>query len=100
MQSAANGLKDALSQIVFKNSTVPLVSNVTGSAISDSENFDQELVNQVTNPVLWVDSVQTMKNYGIDTLIEFGPGKILSGLAKRIDREITTRNIGSIADMK
>ena len=99
MQSAANGLKEALSKVFFQNSSVPLVSNVTGLAISDSKKFDQELVDQVTNPVLWVNSVQTMQNNGVDTLIEFGPGKILSGLARRIDREITTRNIGTISDM-
>ena len=99
MQSAANGLKEALSKVFFQNSSIPLVSNVTGLAISDSKKFDQELVDQVTNPVLWVNSVQTMQNNGVDTLIEFGPGKILSGLARRIDRAITTRNIGTISDM-
>jgi len=99
MQSAANGLKDALGKVLFQNSSVPVISNVTGLKISDSKNFDQELLDQVTNPVLWVDSIQTMKKNGVDTLIEFGPGKILSGLTKRIDREITTRNIGTISDM-
>ena len=99
MQSAATGLKDALGKVLFQNPSVPVISNVTGLKISDSKNFDQELLDQVTNPVLWVDSIQTMKNNGVDTLIEFGPGKILSGLARRIDREITTRNIGTISDM-
>ena len=67
--------------------------------ISDPETFGQELTDQITKPVLWVDSVKTMQNNGVNTLIEFGPGKILSGLARRIDREITTRNIGAISDM-
>ena len=99
MQSAAEGLTDTLKKTLFQKSSIPLVSNVTGSVISDPVTFGQELIDQITKPVLWVDSVKTMQNNGVNTLIEFGPGKILSGLARRIDREITTRNIGAISDM-
>ena len=57
------------------------------------------LVSQVTSPVLWAASVQHMQQAGVTTLIEFGPGRVLSGLARRIDRDLTTVNIGAAGDL-
>ena len=58
-----------------------------------------ELVDQVTMPVLWADSVAAMQAAGVTTLIEFGPGRVLGGLARRIDRSLETRNIGTAEDL-
>ena len=67
--------------------------------MTDASGFAAELVDQVTNPVLWADSVTAMQAAGVTTLIEFGPGRVLSGLARRIDRSLETRNIGTAEDL-
>ncbi len=100
MATAAEGLRSALEGVAFTNPRTPVVSNVTATAMTDASGFADELVDQVTKPVLWADSVATMQAAGITTLIEFGPGRVLGGLARRIDRSLETRNIGTADDLK
>jgi len=100
MATAAVGLRSALEGVAFTDPRTPVVSNVTATVMTDASGFADELVDQVTKPVLWADSVATMQGAGITTLIEFGPGRVLGGLARRIDRSLKTRNIGTAEDLK
>jgi len=99
MQTAADGLRAALADVEFKQPRTPIISNVTATPLEDPASFSTELVDQVTNPVLWAASVQCMQQAGVTTLIEFGPGRVLGGLARRIDRELTTISIGTASDL-
>ena len=99
MAGAAQGLRGALEGVSFADPRMPVISNVTATPMSDPAGFATELVDQVTMPVLWADSVAAMQAAGVTTLIEFGPGRVLGGLARRIDRSLETRNIGTAEDL-
>lgn len=99
MQSAADGLREALEGVEFKQPRTPVISNVTATPLEDPATLATELVDQVTNPVLWAASVKCMQEAGVTTLIEFGPGRVLGGLARRIDRGLKTINIGTAGDL-
>jgi [acyl-carrier-protein] S-malonyltransferase len=99
MQTAADGLRAALADLRFALPRTPVVSNVSAEPIKDPADIPDELVSQVTSPVLWARSVQYMRDAGVTTLIEFGPGRVLTGLARRIDRDLVTRNIGTVDDL-
>jgi [acyl-carrier-protein] S-malonyltransferase len=90
----------ALSQVTMKPPVVPLVANVTASQTRDPEEIRKLLVAQVTGTVRWRESVLAMKAAGIDTMIEAGAGKVLAGLAKRIDKEILATSLQTPADIE
>ncbi|MDA8637357.1 ACP S-malonyltransferase [Rhodospirillales bacterium] len=100
MAPAAEVMADALSKVDVSAPVVPLIANVTAGPVSDPAEIQRLLVEQVTGMVRWRESVETMKTMGVDTLIEVGSGKVLSGLARRIDRELTATNVGSPADVE
>ena len=79
---------------------VPLVSNVLASELSDPASIKQRLVEQVTGLVRWRESVHYMKSRGVDVLVECGTGKVLSGLVKRIDKEMTGLALNTPADIE
>ena len=89
MQPAADAMKAALEQVTLMPPRVPLVANVLASEISDPTAIKQRLVEQVTGLVRWRESVQYMKSQGVEALVECGTGKVLSGLVKRIDKDMT-----------
>jgi len=99
MQSAADGLRVALNGVTFQEPRTPVISNVSATPLGSAADIADELVSQVTSAVLWAASVQRMQEAGVTTLIEFGPGRVLSGLARRIDRDLKTITIGSAADL-
>ncbi len=96
MQSAANALADSLGALVWHQPSVPVVSNVTALPVTSASEFAELLKRQVVSPVLWEDSIQQMVSDGVDTFIEIGPGNVLSGLIKKIDKSVTCYNINSI----
>ena len=100
MAPAAEVMADALSKVDVSAPVVPLIANVTAGPVSDPAEIQRLLVEQVTGMVRWRESVETMKTMGVDTLIEVGSGKVLSGLARRIERELTATNVGSPADVE
>ena len=79
---------------------VPLVANVLASEVSDPAAIKQHLVEQVTGLVRWRESVQYMKSKGVEALVECGTGKELSGLVKRIDKEMTGQALNTPADIE
>ncbi|MCK9485116.1 MAG: ACP S-malonyltransferase [Dehalococcoidia bacterium] len=95
MQTAADGMRDVLAAVAFTDPRIPVVSNVTTRPLTSGEALPEELATQITSPVLWADSVRTMQAQGITQVVEFGPGKVLSGLVRRIDRAVGSRNIGT-----
>jgi len=88
MQPASESLAEALNQTEFSVPDVPVVNNVDAKIETNPEIIRQKLITQLYSPVLWVDSVQTIVDAGIDTVIECGPGKVLSGMNKRIHRKL------------
>jgi [acyl-carrier-protein] S-malonyltransferase len=88
MKPAAERLAGDLEQIEFAPAAVPVVQNVNAEIATDAGNIRQNLLGQLYQPVLWVDSVRLIRRGGVRTLVECGPGKVLSGLIKRIEPEI------------
>lgn len=89
MTPAAEKLGAVLAQLLLTEGAVPLIGNVTADVVAVSD-LQQELVAQVYSPVRWEESVRKMLDLGVDTFIECGPGKVLSGLVKKVDRSVTT----------
>jgi [acyl-carrier-protein] S-malonyltransferase len=100
MQPAADAMRGALEKVTLETPRVPLVANVLASEVTNPEAIKQRLVEQVTAMVRWRESVQYMKSQGVDTLVECGTGKVLSGLVKRIDREMTALALNTPADIE
>ena len=99
MGPAAEAMEAALAEVEISAPTVPLVSNVKAEAVSDPDEIRRLLVEQVTGRVRWRESVLWMAGQGVGEIIEIGAGKALSGMVRRIDKEIATRNVGSPADV-
>ncbi|MCB1661769.1 MAG: ACP S-malonyltransferase [Pseudomonadales bacterium] len=98
MRPAAEQLAQALSHITIKQPLIPVVQNVSAAALTDSELIKQALVEQLYRPVLWVDCVNTLTANGVERVIECGPGKVLTGLNKRINRQLELAAIGDLAN--
>ncbi|NKE05308.1 ACP S-malonyltransferase [Mesobacillus selenatarsenatis] len=90
MKPAAEKFESILENIEIKNGVVPVIGNVTAEPMTDASEFKKRLVEQLYSPVLWEDSVAKMLELGVDTFIEIGPGKVLSGLVKKVDRSAKT----------
>lgn len=93
MQPAADRLSSFLEQVTVHSLSAPVVTNVEASPNSDDSRVRGLLVTQVCAPVLWMQSVESMVDLGVTRCIEIGPGKVLSGLVKRIHKDITLYNI-------
>ena len=100
MQPAADRMREALADVSIAPPVVPLIANVTAKAVSDPETLRGLLVDQVTGMVRWRESVLGMQALGVTGLVEVGAGKVLSGLARRIDRELEAIAIGTPADVE
>lgn len=100
MQPAAEAMAEALATVAFHAPRVPLVGNVTAEASSDPDAIRARLVEQVTGRVRWRESVAWMAAHGVTETWEIGAGKALSGMVKRIERGIETRNIGTAAEVR
>ncbi|SEW20834.1 [Acyl-carrier-protein] S-malonyltransferase [Aliiroseovarius sediminilitoris] len=99
MQPAAEAMAEALSHVEMKSPVVPLVSNVRARAISDSTTIRSLLVEQVTGAVRWRESVAWMAEQGVTEIWEIGAGKALSGMIRRIAKDIETRAVGTPDDV-
>ena len=100
MAPAAAVMQEALAATAIAAPVVPLIANVTAGPVSDPASIRARLVEQVTGLVRWRESVLAMKALGVDSLVELGAGKVLAGLAKRIDREMTAVSIQGPADIE
>lgn len=97
---AADVMQEALEGVDITSPVVPLIANVTAEPIQDAAEIRRLLVKQVTSTVRWRESVLAMKARGVDTLVEVGAGKVLSGLARRIDRDLAAMSVGTPEDIE
>lgn len=93
MESAAGRLEEALRQARIEPPQTPVVHNVDADTHSDPAEIRDVLVRQLYNPVLWVDTVRALVRLGVETIIEAGPGKVLTGLGRRIERSVPTLGV-------
>ncbi|WP_207459554.1 ACP S-malonyltransferase [Azospirillum sp. SYSU D00513] len=100
MQPAADAMAEALASVTISAPAVPLVANITAAPVSDPNEIRRLLVEQVTGMVRWRESVLFMKEQGVETLVEVGAGKVLAGLTKRIDKELSAVSIQGPADVE
>ena len=85
-----------LKEIHFKDAKIPIVNNVRNEIQDKAESFQESLLNQIDNTVLWKSSIQKMRQKGVKKFLEFGEGKILTSLLKRIYKEAIFTNIDSL----
>ncbi len=100
LTQAGADLKEVLEQVEISNLEIPYVTNVTAKYVNDSSEICELLAEQVSSSVRWEQSVREMIAQGVDTFVEIGPGKTLSGFMKKIDRSIKVYNIETIEDME
>jgi [acyl-carrier-protein] S-malonyltransferase len=100
MQPAQERLAADLGNLKFKAMQLPLVKNIDGEVTRDAEQARQALVSQVTGAVQWVRSMQTLVAQGVQTFIEVGPGKVLCGLMRQIDRSQTCLNVEDVVSLE
>ena len=87
----------AIEATTFNPPSCPIYQNVTARAVSDAAEIQKNLISQLTAPVKWTQSVQAMIQDGAISFIEVGPGKVLQGLVKKIDREANTESAAPIS---
>ena len=100
MGKATEVMKKEFEDINFKQSNISLISNVTADKILDIADLKNLLINQIEKKVRWRESIINMIKYGVDQFIEIGPGKVLSGLVKRIDKNVKITSINSQSDIE
>jgi [acyl-carrier-protein] S-malonyltransferase len=96
MASAAAKLEQVLAGMSFRKPGVPVVSNVTGQPHGEPDAIKQAMVRQVTSSVQWVAGIEWFKQNGVTEYVECGPGKILNGLIKRIDKDAAVQNVQDV----
>ena len=94
MEPAIEGLKNAVAGLTFNKPLMPVIANVTAQPLTTAEAIKDELIRQLCNGIQWQRSIEYMVDNGVTTFIEIGPGKVLSGLVKRISKEVNTLNVG------
>ncbi|EPX80174.1 ACP S-malonyltransferase [Litoreibacter arenae] len=100
MEPAARAMAEALQEVDIKDPSVPLVANVRASSVNDGATIRTLLVEQITGSVRWRESVEYMGAQGVTEIWEVGAGKALSGMIRRINRDIATRAVGTADDVK
>lgn len=93
MKPAASELRQVLDGLDMKDARIPVIANVSANPMTTAEEIKENLIEQLYSPVLWEDSVVKMIDLGVDTFIEIGPGKVLSGLIKKVNRSVKTYSI-------
>lgn len=100
MRPASQSLSHVLSAAFLKDALVPVVSNVTAKSETHASQFQELLVRQLYSPVLWEQSIREMINLGVTVFVEIGPGKVLSGLVRKIDRSVQTLPVFDVASFE
>jgi [acyl-carrier-protein] S-malonyltransferase len=100
MQPAADKMRDALAAVTIRPPAVPVVANVTAAEVSEPEMIRRLLAEQITARVRWRESVLAFRVLGVGTTVEFGGAKVLTGMVKRIDKELQTVTLDTPADIE
>jgi len=93
MTEASNRLATVLGPMRFESPTVPVVNNADAMLLTSGDKIKTSLIKQLNSPLLWEDSIRNMVGNGVDTFVEVGPGRVLSGLIKRIDSAVRILNV-------
>lgn len=99
MEPAAEKLKAELAAVEIKSPAVPVVSNVAAKYVGTADEIRDLLVRQLTNSVMWEDSMRFMISEGMTDAVEVGPGRVLSGLLAKTDRSVSVRNVAALTDL-
>ncbi|MDN3639735.1 ACP S-malonyltransferase [Simiduia curdlanivorans] len=100
MRPAADKLAEFIMATTFNAPTIPVVHNVNAKTELDPEKIKQLMIEQIYSPVLWVDCVNSLASLGATQLVECGPGAVLAGLAKRIDKSLSAATTGSVDEFE
>ncbi len=100
MDSAKDGMDQYLSKIQVSDPSVPVIANVTAEAVTKAVEIKDLLIRQITSPVRWSQTMQYLLEQEVTSIIEIGPGKVLTGMAKRDMRPEKSQNIDSLADVE
>ena len=100
MEPAAKRLAEVLDSITIADAQVPVVANVDGNIEIAAADIKTALVKQAASPVRWIDCTHTMVTFGAKVFVEVGPGKVLTGFNRKIDKEIHSENIEDIPSLK
>ena len=100
MQPAADRLKEVLDTIIIQDAKIPVMANINAKPETKASEIRENLVQQAAHPVLWEDSVRAMMADGVDTYIEVGPGKVLTGMLRKIDRSLKGENVEDPASLE
>lgn len=100
MQSAVDGLSEIIAALPFRDPLIPIVANTTAQPITKAEQVKAELLSQLSNGVQWQRSIEYMINDGVAIFIEIGPGEVLTGLVRRINKDVKTVNIGDVTAIR
>ncbi len=100
MQPVAKKLERAISTVKFYDAKISIISNVTGKPLTTANEIKSDLVEQICSPVLWGNSVEYMIESGVNKFIEIGPGKVLTGLIKHINRSVNPVNLGDVKSIR
>ena len=95
MQSAVDGMSEIIANLPFSQPSTPIIANTTAQPLTTADSIKEELLRQLCNCVQWQLSIEYMVNNGVSTFIEIGPGKVLTSLIKRINKNVKTVNIGN-----
>ena len=99
MEPAAKRLQEELDKIEVKDAQIPVVANISGEILKDGATIKEALVTQAAAPVLWEDCVATMVDFGVTRFVEVGPGKVLSGFTKKINKAMELANVEDEASL-
>jgi [acyl-carrier-protein] S-malonyltransferase len=100
MKPAQDRLAPDLAALNFRAPAMPVVTNVDARATTAPDELRDALVRQVSAPVRWVESMQLLMSHGVDTFVEAGPGKVLSGLMRQINRDVKMLNVEDAASLQ
>jgi len=96
MQPAVDGMAEIIAPLSFGEPVIPIIANTTAQPLTTAELIKEELLRQLCNCIQWQPSVEYMVNDGVSTFIEIGPGRVLTGLIKRINKNVKIVNIGDV----
>ncbi len=100
MEPASRRLRKDLEGIEFSPLRIPVVTNVSARPLEDTDQIPDTLARQLISPVRWVDTIRWMKDNGVDCMVEIGSGRVLTGLVRRIEKELETINVSTPSDLR
>ncbi|MDM7913860.1 MAG: ACP S-malonyltransferase [Candidatus Eisenbacteria bacterium] len=99
MEGAARGLEEALAQVSIAPARVPVYANASAAPVVEPEDIRKSLARQLLSPVRWEETIRAMRAAGCERFLEIGPGRVLGGLARSIDRSVSAQSVGTVEEI-